>query len=173
MVKTAAISLLLTVFCLSLAEAQTPFSGVLVSSRGDEVDLARFSGKPVILFYEDRHSSQLNKPLKNRLLQWGKERQLLDAAHVVAVANLRSLNFFPIKNVALRRVRGIEERVGFPILVDLEGTLSAPPLSLPPESSTVVVLDEAGAVRYQRTGALSEAEIGQVVATLDTLLLHR
>jgi Bacterial protein of unknown function (YtfJ_HI0045) len=158
-------------FSMNIASAETmPLArAVLTGSHGEEVKLSRYQGKPIIVFYEDRHSTQMNKPLKTKLFEWGKAHGLMDAANVIAIANLKAFNFFPAKGFALQHVRGVEQKVGIPILVDLDGTMNAPPWSLPPESSTVVVFDREGAIVYRKTGALGDLEIDRVISLIETL----
>ncbi|MGZ3459344.1 MAG: hypothetical protein ACXU86_12675 [Archangium sp.] len=43
------------------------------SSDGKEVALSRWRGKPVILFYEDCHSTTLHSPLKEALFERGQD----------------------------------------------------------------------------------------------------
>jgi hypothetical protein len=166
--RAAFVTILLTFS--GVAEAKAIDGAVLTGSDGAQVKLSRFQGKPVVLFYEDRQSTTTNKPLKVKLLEWGKSQNLLNAAHVVAIANLKAFNFFPAKNLALQYVRSMEKRVGIPILVDLEGTMSDSALHLPAESSTVVLLDSSGTVIYQKTGPLDERDTAEVFASLEKLL---
>jgi hypothetical protein len=155
----------------SLASVQSgPLDATLNGSNGKEVSLSRWRGKPVILFYEDRHSTTLNSSLKEALFERGKALGLLEAAWVVAVANLESFNFFPAKGIALSHVRAEEKRWGIPILVDLKGTLGAAPWSLPRKTSSVVLLDSAGAVVYRHSGRMSEQEQETFFEALGQLL---
>ncbi|MDY7232806.1 hypothetical protein [Hyalangium rubrum] len=136
----------------------SPLDATLHSSKGDEAPLSKWRGKPVILFYEDKDSTTLNLPLKEELFERGKARGLLEAAWVVAVANLKPFNFFPARQIALSYVRDEEKKAGVPILVDLEGTLGGAPWSLPTKTSTVMLLDASGAIVYRYSGKLGEAD---------------
>lgn len=155
-----------------LGKAPSPplLDAVLTGSDGAAVSLARFAGKPMVLFFEDRHSTTLNKPLKMRLKEWGEAHAKMDAARVVAIANLSAFNFFPVKGIALGRVRSMEKKIGIPILADLDGVMTGAPWFLPAESSTVLLCDGQGGVVYQHTGALSDADIGKVLGALQALL---
>ncbi|MCC6806826.1 MAG: redoxin family protein [Deltaproteobacteria bacterium] len=146
------------------------FDAALTRSDGHQASLSQYRGKPVILFYEDKGSTHVNRPLKGRLREWGDAHAAHGAAHVVAVTNLQAYNFFPVKGFALRRVRGMEEKLGIPILADLDGTMTTPPWSLPPHASTVVLFDSEGNVVYQKTGAFSEDDIATLLAVLDELI---
>ena len=127
----------------------------LGTSRGGRTALSGFRGKPVVLFFEDRDSPDLNKDFKDRLFELGKRHDLLSAAHVVAVANLAAFDFFPAREFALAAVRKEETRWGIPVLIDWRGVLSAAPWDLPKETSSVVLLDSSGRIVYQCSGRLS------------------
>src|SRR5688572_30517077 len=116
----------------------SPLDAMLHSSDGAQAALSKWRGKPVILFYEDKDSTKLNLVLKEELFERGRQHGLLEAAFVVAVANLEKFNFFPAKQIALSYVKDEEKKVGVPILVDLEGTLGGPPWALPKKTSTVM-----------------------------------
>ncbi|MBZ4415466.1 peroxiredoxin [Myxococcus sp. RHSTA-1-4] len=135
-----------------------PVDATLRTSGGEQVRLSRWRGKPVILFYEDKDSTTLNSPLKETLFARGKERGLLDAAWVVAVANLQKFDFFPARQIALSYVRDEEKKVGVPILVDLDGTLGAAPWELPMKTSNVLLLDAEGAVVFRHSGRMKPEE---------------
>ncbi|HEX8437839.1 hypothetical protein [Archangium sp.] len=147
-----------------------PLDATLRGSDGKEVALSRWRGKPVILFYEDRHSTTLNSPLKEALFARGQELELLEAAWVVAVANLESFDFFPARGLALSHVRDEEKKWGIPILVDLKGTLGAPPWNLPKKTSSVLLLDGSGTVLYRYSGRMKPEEIETFLRVLGTLV---
>lgn len=136
----------------------SPLEATLHGSDGAQAPLSKWRGKPIILFYEDKDSTQLNGVLKEELFAKGQQHGLLEAAWVVAVANLEKFNFFPARQIALSYVKDEEKKVGVPILVDLEGTLGGPPWALPKKTSTVMLMDAAGAVVYRYSGKLDEAE---------------
>jgi len=147
-----------------------PLDATLSASDGKEVALSRWRGKPVILFYEDRHSTTLNSPFKEALFARGKALGLLEAAWVVAVANLESFNFFPARGIALSHVRAEERRWGIPILVDLKGTLGASPWNLPTKTSSVLLLDGNGQVVFHYSGRMADKDMDAFFQALGGLL---
>ena len=163
-------ALLATSPSLATAPQVGPMDATLRGSNGKEVALSRWRGKPVILFYEDRHSTTLNSPLKDALFSRGKELGLLEAAFVVAVANLESYDFFPARGIALSHVRAEEKKWGIPILVDLKGTLGAAPWNLPTKTSSVLLLDGNGTLVYRYSGRMKEEDQGTFFQALGTLL---
>jgi hypothetical protein len=147
-----------------------PMDATLRGSNGKEVALSRWRGKPVILFYEDRHSTTLNSPFKEALFARGREQGLLNGAWVVAVANLEAYDFFPARGIALSHVRDEEKKWGIPILVDLKGTLGATPWNLPKKTSSVLLLDGSGKVVFRSSGRMKEEDMEAFFEALGTLL---
>ncbi len=164
------IALLATSPSLATESKVAPMDATLRGSDGKEVALSRWRGKPVILFYEDRHSTTVNSPLKEALFSRGQSLGLLEAAWVVAVANLESFDFFPARGIALSHVRDEEKKWGIPILVDLEGTLGTAPWNLPTKTSSVLLMDGAGTVVYRYSGRMNEQEREAFFLALGALL---
>lgn len=147
-----------------------PMDATLRGSDGKEVALSHWRGKPVILFYEDRHSTTLNSSFKEALFERGQAQGLLDAAWVVAVANLQGFDFFPARGIALSRVRDEEKKWGIPILVDLKGTLGDNPWNLPTKTSSVLLLDGNGRVVFRYSGRMGEQDMETFFRALGALL---
>lgn len=143
----------------------------LSTTEGTYVRLAEaFRGRPSVLFYEDKDSTKLNQPLKDALFAEGKRHGLLDAVSVVAIANVQAFDWFPARNFVVAAVKDTEKAVGVPVYLDWTGELTKKPWSLDPKSSTVVVVDRTGAVRWARKGKLKPAEVDEVLAMIGTLL---
>ena len=137
--------------------------GRLTTAAGESVRLSEFRGKPLLLFFEDRDSVGMNQTLKDRLFAEAKKRDLLHRVGLVAVAYLKPFDFFPARQFALAHVRSLVEQLGIDIFVDFKGSLAGPPLWLPTDSSTVLVVDRQGRVLYRHSGPHSEAEIERLV----------
>ncbi len=129
-----------------------------------------FRGRPSVLFYEDKDSTQLNQALKDALFAAGKKNHLLDAVSVVAVANVQAYDWFPARNFVVSAVKDTEKKVGVPVYLDWTGQLTKKPWSLAPDNSTVLVVDRTGAVKWSHKGKLSAAEVDEVLALLGTLI---
>jgi hypothetical protein len=155
---------------LAAEESTGPLDATLRGSSGKEVALSSWRGKPVILFYEDRRSTTLNSAFKEALFARGREQGLLEAAWVVAVANLEAYDFFPARGIALSYVRDEEKKWGIPILVDLKGTLGAAPWNLPKKTSSVLLLDDTGAVVFRYSGRMKEEDMEAFFQALGGLL---
>ncbi|QDE80874.1 hypothetical protein BHS07_04525 [Myxococcus xanthus] len=155
---------------LGAAPATEPVDATLRTSAGKEVQLSKWRGKPVILFYEDKDSTKLNSTLKKELFARGQERGILDAAWVLAVANLQNFDFFPARQIALSFVRDEEKKVGVPILVDMDGALGKAPWKLPVKTSNIVLLDSEGALVYRHSGRMKPDELTTFFAVLSRLV---
>lgn len=147
-----------------------PLDAVVESSSGASVRLASLWKKPTVLFYEDRDSTHLNQHVKDALFARGRERGLLDAVSVVAVANVAKYDWFPARTFVLSAVREAEQKFSTPVYCDFKGALSAAPWSLPSKTSTVLVLDARGVPVLRAKGRLSPREVEEVFAALERLL---
>ncbi len=145
----------------------------LESSKGAPVTLAPLKGKPVLVFYEDRDSTGLNQALKDELFKRGKERGLLDAVHVVAVADLQGFNWFPARDFALSGVRDAEQKAGIPVYIDWAGSMRASPWRLKAQTSNVVLLDAHGEERQRWEGPLNAAQREALFAEVSALVAAR
>jgi len=152
------------------ARRDQPLDASLVSSRGEAVQLKAHFGLPTVLFYEDRQSTALNQQTKDELFARGKRDGLLQAAKVVAVANLEGYDWFPARDFALAGVRDAEVKAGVPVLVDWRGVLTAPPWGLPARTSSVLLLDPVGRVTFERSGRLTDADRAALFAALRELI---
>jgi hypothetical protein len=149
--------------------AQT-LNGALQDSNGDPIELGTFRGKPVIFFYEDRYSTDLNKQVKDELFARGRELGVLDRARIVAVANLSPYNWFPARNFALAAVRDAEKKFGVQVLVDFTASLGEVPWSLPTKTSSILVFDAEGNRLWKKSGRLSDEERAELFGLLGSLL---
>lgn len=142
----------------------------LTDSAGKPIQLSDFRGKPTVLFYEDRDSRDQNRKVKDELWKRGKEAGLTGSANVVGVANLQAFDFWPARGFARSAVEDVEKKVGIKVLIDWKGALTTTPWNLPSKSSTVVLLDSEGSVRYAHSGAMSQKEMDELFTKLAALI---
>lgn len=155
---------------VGLAVLGAPREAVLHRTDGREVMLSSHRGKPQVLFYEDRDSTEQNATLKRELFARGREEGLLESVGVIAIANLKAYDWFPARGFAVAAVRDAERIAGIPVLVDWRGALRLPPWSLPAKTSSVVVLDPQGLVAFEVSGALTSTQRAELFAVLKRLL---
>ena len=149
---------------------EPPLTATLETSSGRSVQLESLWRRPTVLFYEDRDSTKLNQHVKDALFAAGKERGLLDAVDVIAVANVAKYDWFPARDFVLAAVRDVERDFHVPVYLDFKGALSTAPWSLPAKTSTVVVLTAAGRPVATFKGRLSADELAQVFSTIEGML---
>lgn len=142
----------------------------LSDSSGKDIQISAFRGKPTLLFYEDRTSRELNRKVKDELWKRGREAGMVEAANVIGIANLEAYDFWPARGFARSAVRDVEKKVGVKVLIDWKGTLTTTPWNLPQKSSTIVLLDKEGAVRYSYSGAMSDKDMTELFEKLAALL---
>jgi hypothetical protein len=147
-----------------------PRDADLERTDGSTVAIRVYRGKPAVLFYEDRHSTEINADVKKALWEQGRAANRTDAVHVVAIANIQAYDFFPAKDFAVAFIRRLEGRIGSPILLDASGVLSKPPWNLPAEGGTVVLLDADGRDVWQHSGALGPERTRELLARVEALL---
>jgi len=153
--------------------AAEPFDATVETSAGDRVQLKALWTKPTVLFYEDRDSTKLNQHVKDALFARGKERGLLDAVNVVAVANVAKYDWFPARTFVLAAVKDAEAQFHVPVYCDFKGDLARAPWSLPTRTSTVVVLSTAGVPVVIFKGRLADDELAKLFSTLEGLVAAR
>lgn len=157
----------------SLARATddaAPRDAELEGTDGGTVAIRMYRGKPAVLFYEDRHSTEINADVKRALWEQGRAANRTDAVHVVAIANIQAYDFFPAKDFAVAFIRRLEGKIGIRILLDAKGVLSKPPWNLPAEGGSVVLLDADGRVVWQYDGALGPERTRELLAKVEALL---
>jgi hypothetical protein len=152
------------------ADDAAPRDAELEGTDGGTVAIRMYRGKPAVLFYEDRHSTELNAEAKKALWEQGRATNRTDAVHVVAIANIQAYDFFPAKDFAVAFIRRLERKIGIPIVLDARGVLSRPPWNLPKDGGSVVLLDADGRVVWQRSGALGAEGTRELLARVAALL---
>ncbi len=166
MLARCLVLLLLACTAVGAVDAPALTSVTLTGTDGRSAPLARYRGKPAIVFYEDRGSTSLNQAVKDALIARARRDDLLDAAAVVAVANIAAYDFFPARGIATAFIRRAEAAAGIPILLDVDGTLTGSPWLLPGDTSTILLLDRTGHVVWKHSGPLPPE---QAAAMLDRL----
>ncbi len=144
-------------------------NATLETSAGEVAMLSGLISKPTVIFYEDRDSTKLNQHVKDALFEQGKEKGLLGAVGVVAIANVKEWNWFPARNFVLKAVREVEAKVHIAVYLDFAGSMTSAPWSLPSKTSTVMVVDAHAQPLLQFKGRLSAEEQEKLFEVLETL----
>ena len=143
---------------MSAEGTSEPLDATVSTTSGSDVKLASLRGKPTVVFYEDRDSTELNQSLKDELFKRGREEHLLKEVSVVAIANVKGFNWFPARNFVISAVKDTEKKAGVPVYLDWSGALWNAPWKLPSKTASVVVLKSDGRLLLQFTGKLKPEE---------------
>ena len=141
----------------------------LETSRGASAKLEHFAHRPLVVFYEDRGSSQENERLKEALFALGQARGKLEAVAVVGVANLAAWNWVPARQFAQLGVADAEKKAGVPVLIDWQGALTRAPVQLSAHRSTVLIVHR-GAVLFRQAGTLSPGDSERFFSVLSAVV---
>ncbi|MFO0675082.1 MAG: redoxin domain-containing protein [Polyangiaceae bacterium] len=139
------------------ARRAAPVDFTLETSAGKNRSLSEHRGKVVVVFYEDRHHTETNARTKEALARYGEKEKLGEKVVILAVANLKGLDFVPASSFARKAIRAIASRVGIEIWMDWKGAV-ATALGAADADANVVVVDKSGAVTMRARGAVSESD---------------
>ncbi len=126
----------------------------LESTTGATRRLRDFSGRVVIVLYEDRDSNQQNNDLKRELAEHARTEDLTRDVSLVPVANLSAYNFWPARGYARDAVVEIAREQGYEIMIDWTGDM-ARAYRFRPGVSHALVVGRDGRVLFRAAGALS------------------
>lgn len=152
------------------AERGRQLDARLVTSAGAPTTLSAHRGKPTLLFYEDPDAVHVNQRWKDELARLSAKHGLATKVGVVAVCDLRPLNWEPALFFALLAVRGEEQKAKITVLLDLTGELARAPWNLSAQRASVVLLSAEGEVLFEAIGPMSEGTFAALVSALTTLL---
>lgn len=132
----------------------------VTTTEGNEVRLSALVSGPLVVFYEDEAGAAQNLALKAALVVF--------KSHVVAVAKVTGLDWFPAHGAVVRAVHEQERKSGMSIYLDWRGALGRA-WGLSDRGSSVLVLDRNGRKLFGRNGALTKEEVAEVVSLVNQL----
>lgn len=158
----------------AIASAQEAVPGGLVDFELEETSgatrtLRAVRGRVVILFYEDREHTDLNRDFKHLLHRFILDNRLQDQTTTYAIANVRGVDGV-MRDLARGVVRAVASRYGIRILLDWDGVLQRAPFSLRDGDANVALVDRTGRLRWRHTGVIGERERQSFFRMLRTLL---
>lgn len=135
---------------------------------GDDraLSLEQLRGRVVILFYEDKDDVEKNRKLKEDLNRFYREQTDTVRAQVARVPVIDCRNLvWPITVVWRKNLVANSKKEGLVIYGDWNGEFAAA-YGIVPDETQLIIIDQAGRVRYARAGLAKEKEI----ATIENLL---
>ena len=147
-----------------------PVEFSLEETSGQTRTMSSVRGRVVVIFYEDRAHTDLNRDFKMNLYRFVQDNALAPQMTTYAVANTGGVQDGVIRDMARTAIRAIAARYGIQILLDWEGLLQRAPFSFRDAAANVALVDRQGRIRWQHAGAIGETERRSFYATLRRLL---
>jgi predicted transcriptional regulator len=147
-----------------------PIDFSLEETSGQTRTMAAVRGRVVILFYEDREHTELNRDFKENLHRFILDNQLQPQTTTYAIANTGGIADGVIRDMARTAIRAFAGQYGIQILLDWDGVLQRAPFSMAPADANVALCDRQGRIRWRHTGAIGETERRSFFRTLRQLL---
>ena len=135
------------------------------SLSGRVVRLDRLRGKPVLIVFESRESKGRNTALKDRLARLVRGGRYRGRVHMLPVASVENLDFFPARGFVEDAIESESARIGATIYCDWDGSFRRA-LSLRPERSSVILISREGRVVFAFEGALDRRAQDRLIELL-------
>lgn len=133
---------------------------------------AKFStlraGHPTIVFYEDKDGGEQNDRFKERLGKLQSKSASAKKVTVVAIADVKSWDFWPAKGFVKDALRSAGNKAGITVWADWSGG-GRTSFSATSSTSNIIVLDAAGRVAWASTGKLTTVQEDDLLNRIDKL----
>ncbi len=151
---------------LALPKPGDPGLNVKVQDADDhEVQLKDFTGKPILIVYEDKGSSQQNDALKKELSKLAKGDKYKDKVALAAIADVSAYNYWPVKGFVKDAIREESKKAGTTIYCDWDASVRKT-YDFPADKSSIVLIDKNGWVIFSGAGALGNDERARLIELL-------
>lgn len=132
---------------------------------------ADLAGSVIVITCESRETKDLNKPFKDALLQaFLPDERLRRNISLVPVIDCFAYSW-PIKGFCVRGVQAEARKLGLQLYVDMSGKMFED-YGAASNTSTVIIIDREGFVRYVKAGRIPEEDVACVVELVRTLALQ-
>jgi hypothetical protein len=142
---------------------EAPAAATVEDADGRPLETRSALGRPVLVVFEDRDTSQQNAPLKADLKALAGETSRFAKLLVLPVADVSDYDFWPAKGFVKSAIREESKRAGLPIYCDFSGGFRAA-FKLRKRASSVVLLGRDGRVLFAAEGALDAEARKRVIA---------
>jgi predicted transcriptional regulator len=133
---------------------------------------ADLAGSVIVITCESRETKELNQPFKDALLKAfpADERLRCNITLVPVIACFQYI--WPVKGFCVRGVQDSVAQVNLQLYVDITGEVFKD-YGAQLDTSTVVIIDRAGVVRYVMPGKIPDENVSSVVELVRNLALSK
>lgn len=139
----------------------------LVDADGVETPITA-SGKPIVVFYEDKGSAPQNQALKDDIARVAPAEKYKEKVVFVAIADVVGYDYWPARGFVKSAVKKEQQKAGTPIYLDWDGAVRTK-LKITPGVSNVIVYGRDGKALFSKAGALTPAERQMVLDILKAM----
>ena len=122
---------------------------------GKGLETRSFSGRPVLVFYEDKETSKQNAAAKSDLRALAGETKAFAKLAMLPVADVSAYDFWPAKGFVKQAIREESARSGLPVYCDWDGGFRGA-WKLRRAAASVVLVGRDGRVLFAAEGVLPE-----------------
>jgi predicted transcriptional regulator len=133
---------------------------------------SELAGSVAVITCESKHTTEINQAFKDALLQAfpADERRRLTIVLVPVIACFQYI--WPVTGICVHGVQDNTERVNLQLYVDMSGEMFEK-YGAATDTSTVIIIDRTGVVRFVMKGKIPDAEVASVVEIVRTLAQPR
>jgi hypothetical protein len=126
---------------------------------------AQTAGRPLLVVYEDKDSSETNRVFKDELSKLAKGGAFVKRVTLAAVADVQGYDFWPARGIVKSSIRDEEKKAGTPVYCDWSGAFRQA-FQLRSGTSTILLYGRDGKLLLASEGALSEAQRAELILML-------
>lgn len=162
-------AVVVAVLAASTALALPPVGEALPALKlvdADDVETAiSASGKPIVVFYEEKAAAQQNQALKDDLARVAPAEKYKEKVVFVAIADVVGYDYWPARGFVKSAVKKEQQKAGTPIYLDWDGGVRAK-LKIAVGQSNVIVYGRDGKALFSKAGPLTPSERQMVLDIL-------
>lgn len=129
---------------------------------------ADLASSVIVITCESRETKELNQPFKDALLKaFPADERLRRNIALVPVIDCFAYPW-PVKGFCVRGVQDNASKLNLQLYVDMSGKMFQA-YGAVSSTSTVIIIDRAGVVRYVMRGKIPDGDVGSVVELIHTL----
>jgi predicted transcriptional regulator len=146
-------------------EGDTAPNARVEDADGRSMELKAWKGKPILIVYEDKDSTQQNQALKDDLAKLAKGDRYKSRVALAAVADVSSYDFWPVKGFVKDAIREESKKQKTTIYCDWSGSFRAT-YRLRRGTSNVVLVGKDGRVLFAAEGTVSGPQRKRLIKLL-------